>query len=460
MKILYLDCFSGISGDMAVGALVDAGVPLDVLRDGLALLGFDESIVRLETRTLMRSQIRATKLDVIDVAAHAHKHAGAGAVAHEHGATHAHDHDHDHTHEHTHEHAHQHSHEHAHEHAHDHGHEHVHDHTHGHDHAHSHEHRSYAEIHRMISESALPHRVRERSLAIFREIGIAEARIHDTDLESVHFHEVGAVDSIADIVAFAIALEHLGIDAVYASRVPLGSGGFIRTQHGTMPLPAPATLEIMKGYPTELTSVPFELTTPTGAGIVKALARGPLDRESIEVERVGFGAGTRELADRPNLLRAIVGELASAEESDVVTVIECNLDDLNPQLYPHLFERLLAAGANDVYLTPVLMKKGRPGHLLTVLCASASVDAMTAIVFDETTTIGVRMSEQHRRKLVRREVVVETEYGPVRMKRIGEGESVRVAPEFEEARRIALERGVPLPEVLRRLEYAALNNSK
>jgi pyridinium-3,5-bisthiocarboxylic acid mononucleotide nickel chelatase len=454
MKILYLDCFSGISGDMAVGALVDAGVPLSVLRDGLALLGFDESVVRLETRAIMRSQIRATKLDVIDVAAHGvgasgdHKHAGAHDAAHGHvdEMARSHDHAHDHAHSHEHDHAHEHSH----------GHSHLHEHTHG--DAHAHDHRSYADIRRLIESSDLPAGVKRAGLAIFREIAIAEARIHDTDLDAVHFHEVGAVDSIADVVAFALCLDHLDIGEVYSSAIPLGSGGFVTTQHGTMPLPAPATLEILKGYPTQLTGVPFELTTPTGAGIIKAMSRGTLALDVLTIERVGFGGGTRELADRPNLLRAMIGERVSTDERDEVTVIECNIDDLNPQIYPHLFERLLEAGANDVFLTPVLMKKGRPGHVLSVLATSERIEHLTQILFAETTTIGVRYSDRRRRKLARRDVVVETEYGPVRMKRVDIDGAARTSPELEEARRIASERALPLQSVLRRLQEIAASN--
>jgi uncharacterized protein (TIGR00299 family) protein len=490
MRILYLDCFSGISGDMAVGALIDAGVPLSVLRDGLATLGLDEAIVRLETRSITRSEITATKLDVVDVErrarwaesrgaddharehsddhehdhdrdhghdhphdhghAHGHEHAHAHDDAHSH--EHEHEHEHAHSHEHEHEHAHSHEQEHAHEHAHAHSHSHGHSHAHEHSHPHEHGHRSYVDIRRMIEASALPERVRRWSVAIFREIGLAEARVHGTDLDRVQFHEVGAVDSIADIVAFALCLDHFEIDEVYSSSIPLGSGGFIETQHGTMPLPAPATLEILKGYPTRLTDVPFELTTPTGAGIIKALSHGPLALDALDVERVGFGAGTRELADRPNLLRAIIARWVDAGEQDVVTLIECNIDDLNPQVYPFLFERLLDAGANDVYLTPVLMKKGRPGHVLSVLAEEARVAELTGIIFAETTTIGVRYSERRRRKLARSAMSVETEFGPVRMKRIESDGLVRTVPELEDARRIAVERGLPLQSVLRRLQ--------
>lgn len=303
----------------------------------------------------------------------------------------------------------------------------------------------------MIDRSELSARVKEHSKAIFRAIAIGEARIHNMDVAAVHFHEVGAIDSIADIVATAICLEHLGVEAVYASQVPVGSGGMIRTQHGVMPLPAPATLEILKGYPIVLTNVPFELTTPTGAGIVKALSRGTLASERLQVERVGFGAGTRELPDRPNLLRVVVGEMVGEGEYDTVTMIETNIDDMNPQVFPFLIERLLETGAVDAYVTPVVMKKGRPGMLLSVLAPDGAVDELTKLIYRETTTIGVRYREMTRRKLPREEILVPSEFGPVRMKRIATAAGIRIQPEYDEARRIARERSIPLQTVLRKL---------
>lgn len=309
----------------------------------------------------------------------------------------------------------------------------------------------------MIDASGLSGGVKDRAKRIFAAIAVAEARIHNMDLSEVHFHEVGALDSIADIVAVALCLDHLGVEEVYSSVVPLGSGGMIRTQHGVMPLPAPATLEILKGYPTTLTSVPFELTTPTGAGILKALSRGTLTTEAMQVQRIGFGAGTRELPDRPNLLRVVIGDMLLDEEHDLVTVIEANIDDLNPQIYPFLLERLLDSGALDAYLTPIIMKKGRPGMLLTVLAPSGGVDDLTGVIYRETTTIGVRYRDQRRRKLLREEICVPTEFGPVLMKKItGEG-GTRLAPEFEEARRIARERALPLRTVMEKLAEAGRN---
>jgi uncharacterized protein (TIGR00299 family) protein len=439
MKIAYFDCFSGISGDMAVGALLDAGVPLGVLEDGLAQLGLDAEGVQLTTYSLMRSQIHATKFDVHLPDAHSHP-----GEHHEHHHHEEHHHEHVHT-GHEHEHVHGHSHD-----EHSHGHHH-HEHG-GHEH---HEHRSYADIVAMIDGSRLAKGVKLRSKSIFRAIAIAEARIHNMDVETVHFHEVGALDSIVDIVSVAICLEHLGVEEVYTSPIPLGSGGMIRTQHGVMPLPAPATLEILKGYPVRLTEIPFELTTPTGAGIVKALSKGVMAMEQLQVARVGFGAGTRELPDRPNLLRVVIGEMLGDEEHDTVTVIESNIDDMNPQVYPYLLERLLETGALDAYLTPVIMKKGRPGMLLTVLAPQGALDELTKLIYRETTTIGVRYREVVRRKLPREAIIVNSEYGPVRMKSVVRDNGLRIAPEYDEVSRLARERSLPFHVVLRSLEETA-----
>ncbi|MEP7220482.1 MAG: nickel pincer cofactor biosynthesis protein LarC, partial [Bacteroidota bacterium] len=392
---------------MAVGALLDAGVPLRVVEEGLAKLGLDGTRLQISTRSITRSQIHATKFDVMtpdgapvdQIVPHAD---------HEHGDDHKHDHDHDH--KHGHDHGHKHGHDHGHKHDHDHEHhdhehhDHPHDHDHG--HPHDHEHRSYRSIVEMIEQSTLPESVQARAKAIFRAIAIGEGRIHNMTVDDVHFHEVGALDSIADIVAVALCLDHLGIEEVYSSPVPLGTGGMIRTQHGVMPLPAPATLEILKGHPVTLTSIPFELTTPTGAGIIKALSSGTLASERMQVERIGFGAGTRELPDRPNLIRVVIGELVGEEEHDVVTVIESNIDDMNPQVYPYVLERLLESGAFDAYLSPVIMKKGRPGMVLTVIAPAGAVDELTKVIYRETTTIGVRFRETTRRKLPREEIVV------------------------------------------------------
>lgn len=440
MKFAYFDCFAGISGDMAVGALIDAGVPLDVVREALALLGPDVAALRVGTRPIVRSQIHAVKFDVLRPGGEPIDRMPA---AHEHG----------HHHDHPHDHGHAHPHEHGHSHAQDHGHSHAHEHGHPHEHGHEgeHHHRTHADIAAMIELSGLADGVKRRALAIFRAIAVGEARVHEVPVHDVHFHEVGALDSIADIVAVAACLEHLGVERVYSSAVPLGGGGFVRTQHGVMPLPAPATIEILKGYPVLLTDVPFELTTPTGAGIIGALSSGVMTSHRFAAERIGFGAGTRELPDRPNLLRVVIGSMDAEHAADTVTVIEANVDDMNPQVHPYVMERLLAAGALDAYLTPVIMKKGRPGTLLTVIAAEGTAERLIGIIFAETTTIGLRTTEARRAKLERESIVMPTSFGPVHVKRIHGAEGERLAPEYEDARRIALEHGLPLRDVLARL---------
>lgn len=315
----------------------------------------------------------------------------------------------------------------------------------------------------MIAMSALGDGVKYRALAVFQAIAVGEARVHNVPIAEVHFHEVGALDSIVDIVGVAIGLDYLGVERVYSSVIPLGSGGLIRTQHGMMPLPAPATLEILKDYPVTLTDVPFELTTPTGAGIIKALSAGTLAAESLRAERVGFGAGTRDLPDRPNLVRVVIGEIdadpALAAGTETVTVIEATIDDMSPQAYPFVIERALEAGALDAFVTPVVMKKGRPGHTLTVLAPKSAVDPLARLILSETTTLGVRFYDARRSKLPREEVILDTRFGPVRMKRIGAGASARLVPEYEEARRIALEHRVPLLEVMEILRAAGRSAS-
>ncbi len=438
---------------MALGALIHAGTPLEVITNGLAHLDGLPDTLQYSTRTLVRSAIHAVKFDVLNehgqpVDRGLGEKGMAGSGEHDHSHGHSHEHEEHHHHGHAHDHSHEHG-DHHHHHEHGHGHEHHH-HEHGHSHEHHH-HATWSSIRAMIENSRLSSGVKERAVAIFRAIAVGEARVHNMQLEDVHFHEVGAFDSIVDIVGTAIALDHLGIDAVYSAPVPLGSGGMIRTQHGIMPLPAPATLEILKGYPVQLTNVPFELTTPTGAGVLRGLSKGMLASEKLLIERVGFGAGTRELPDRPNLLRVAIGTLATQEEQDTAVLMEANVDDMNPQVWPHVLERLLQAGALDAWLTPVLMKKGRPGHVLSVLAMPEAVNRFLEILWQETTTIGVRTSTVSRRKLKREELIVNTEFGPVRMKRIEGPDGTVLRIEADEAARIAREQSMPLREVFERL---------
>jgi len=321
-----------------------------------------------------------------------------------------------------------------------------------------HYHRHLKDIYQIIDTSSLSSRVKEASKSIFHVIGEAEAKIHNTTLEQIHFHEVGALDSIVDIVGVAICLEKFGIERIYTSPVRLGSGGLINTQHGIMPTPSPATIQILKNYPTVLTSIPEELTTPTGAGIVKALSSGVLDDEIIRVQTIGYGAGSKEFAQLPNFLRVVVGELDSEVEQERIVVVETNIDDMNPQVYPYLIEKLLAAGAHDAYLVPIIMKKGRPGILLSVMAGKSKLDAVSQIIYTQTSTTGLRIQEIGRRKLPRREVELQTQFGTVKAKAVLRDGKEMLAPEFEECRRIAEERGMSVLEVQQTLlqEIASL----
>ncbi len=314
-----------------------------------------------------------------------------------------------------------------------------------------HYHRHLKDINAIIDSSGLSARVKEVAKSIFRVIGEAEARIHNSTPEKIHFHEVGALDSIVDIVGVAICLEKFGIERVYTSPVRLGSGGRIATQHGTMPTPAPATVEILKGYPTILTDIPEELTTPTGAAIVKALSAGVLSDEIIKVEAVGYGAGTKEFAHIPNLLRVIIGQIEAQTEQEHIVTVETNIDDMNPQVYPYIIEKLLAAGAHDAYLIPIIMKKGRPGILLSVMVEKSKLDAVVQIIYTQTSTLGLRIQEIGRRKLPRREVQVQTQFGIVRAKAVLRNGKEVLTPEFEECKRIAETLGRPVLDVQREL---------
>ncbi len=368
---LYLDCFSGISGDMMVGALCDLGVEPVKLESELRKVSLGEAHFHFERQT--RRGISGIKFSVRD--------------------------------------------------------EHEHEHEHG---------RSYPQIRELIGGSAVSGFVREKALAIFQRIAVAETRIHDVPVETVGFHEVGAIDSIADIVGACVALEELGRPRVIVS--PLREGrGWIDCAHGRFPLPAPATLEILRGVELEQVDESWESITPTGAAIAREFAEsfGPMPR--MEIERVGYGIGTRDLAQRPNVLRAVLGKPSLSEanefESDTIIEIETNLDDLSPELTGAAMERLLALGALDVTLTPVQMKKNRPGVQLSVLCEPALEQKIVQALLTETSAFGVRRSEKRRYKLERRFEKVETRFGEISIK-LGllKGAVVQVAPEFESCR--------------------------
>jgi hypothetical protein len=397
VRIAFLDTFSGISGDMTVGALVDAGVPLDAVADAIARLKLDG--VALRTERVERSGIAATKFHVSVHGGHPDE---PGPHHHRH-----------------------------------------------------HGHRPYREIRDLLGGSALDPPVRERALAVFAALAAAEGRVHGVSTDDVTFHEVGALDAIADVVGAAVGFTHLGIEAIFHAPLPLGSG-FVDTAHGRLPVPGPAVTELVRGRRVRPGDGSTELVTPTGAAIVAALAR-PDPVPEMEVDAVGWGAGDRVLPDRPNLLRIAVGRAVASTEHDDVVVLEATIDDSSPQIYEHAITRLLDAGAKDVFLVPTVMKKSRPAVMLRVLAAPADRDRLAAIVFAETSTIGLRWTTWHRLVLPREEATVETPWGLVRVKIALAPDGTRnVAPEYEDCRRIAVERNVALKRVLQAALAAAV----
>lgn len=452
MKTLYLDLFSGISGDMFIGALLDLGVDLRQLEAGLQKLQLQG--YHLHARPGQKSGITGVKFDV-----HLeddHDHEGDDGHDHDHQPDHGHGHLHDHGvgHHHGEHHEHEHSHEHAHGHGHE--HEHAHEHVHSHDvHHHPHVHgRSFAEIERLILSSSLSPWVKEKSLAIFRRIAVAEGKIHGVPPAQVTFHEVGAVDSIVDIVGACVGLELLGAPRVLASPVTEGTGT-VMCAHGQFPIPAPATLAILgeRGIPLSQCGEPHELVTPTGAALIAEFVEtfGPM--RNLAAQKIGYGLGTRDNATRPNVLRAILGEATPEQEAhdwvkDTVSVLETNLDDNNSELLGYVMEKAFALGALDVFHTGIQMKKNRPGVMLTILCAETDADKLTELVLTQTTAFGVRRYTTERRKLVREFLSVTTRFGDVPVK-IGklDGRTLQAAPEYEACKKIADAAKVPLKQV-------------
>lgn len=436
---LYFDCASGIAGDMTVGALVDLGVPEAVIREALAALPLGG--YRVEFARVMRGGLAGTKFRVhIDAAAEhalgaAHAHVPDEPDGHEH---HAHEPHGPEPHEH-HEH-----HEPGEPQAHHHGYG-----VGGHAEDSGHRHTHYGAIRQMLLAAPLGAGVRARALAMFDRLAEVEARIHGVPIEEVAFHEVGAVDSIVDVVGAAAALDWLRPARVVARRVPLGRG-FIQTAHGRLPVPAPATLELLRGVPVEEGGIDGELTTPTGAAVLVATVAAYGSLPPLTVEGVGWGAGDRDMPGRPNLLRVVAGaaEVQAASETEGYLVIEANIDDMQPELVPPLIEALLAAGARDAWLVPVLMKKGRPGYLVAAVVEEARRQAVEQALLTESTTIGLRRHGVARTVLPRHIIDVDTEFGPIPVKAAGEaGRWLNAAPEFEACRRVAAERGVPLKQV-------------
>lgn len=430
-RIAYFQPFSGVSGDMFLGSLVHAGLPLQELESGLRKLGLDGWSLRHSK--VFRGAFEVARVQVVL------EGDSVSSEGHEHRHSHGHSHDHDDEHEHSHKHEHGHSHEHG----------HRHDHEDSHEHGHSGEgHRGLREIVALIESSGLPEKVKSDSKAVFQRLGEAEALCHGIPVESVHFHEVGAVDSIVDIVGSCLGLHLLGIDEVRSAPITVGMG-FVRGDHGKMPLPAPATIELLRGFPIDQRDSRAELTTPTGAALLTTLSASFGTFPPMVVENVGYGAGDDRPGPIPNVLRVFIGETrAAGNHGDRVLLLETNLDDMNPEWTGHLVEKLYGEGSLDVWLSPILMKKGRPAQELKVLAPLDKESRVLKTLFAESTTFGVRRREVDRVTLEREFHSVETPWGKVRVK-VGrlEGEVLSASPEYEDLRSVAAQAGRPLKEV-------------
>lgn len=388
MKVLYFDCYSGVSGDMILAALLDLGIDqnewLTILR-GLSVEGYE-----VEFETARRQGISARQVRI--------------RLREDQPTRHP------------------------------------------------------ADIEKIIHASNLSSQVKEQSVKIFNCLAEAEAIVHDCAVEEVHFHEVGAVDAIVDVVGTCLALEMLGVEEMYSSPVGVGQGT-AKANHGMMPLPPPATLEILRGVPLRFSGVETELATPTGSAILKTLAKFVPPPLHLSLRGVGYGAGSKVIPELPNVLRALLLESGGEPEYERAVLLETNIDNMNPEVYPYVIEKLLEAGAMDAYLVPIVMKKGRPGIVLSALCTPNLEAQMLDIIYRETSTLGVRVLPVNRSKLSRREIQVETEHGVIRGKEARWMDSVRRTPEYEDCRRISRENNVPLQEVYRAF-YRATGDSE
>ncbi len=420
MAHYHLDCSSGLAGDMFLGACLDLGMPLEVLAGTVARLHLPG--VSVESRKATRGGLAGTRFRVL---LDGRPIEGADPGEGEHGQGHGHEHGHQHGHEHPHHH--------------------------GHDHSHGHS-RNLAEIERLIRESDLAPAVQERAVRLFQRLGEAEARAHGMPVDRVHFHEVGAVDSIVDLVGAAAAVEHLAPERITAGPVNVGSGR-VKTAHGELPVPAPATAELLRGIPV-YGGPGGELTTPTGAVLLAELVDEFVDLPALVLEGAGYGLGRKELAHQPNAVRLLRGRGATPRSE--VLVVECEVDDLPAEGFGFLMERLLEAGALDVYFTPVQMKKNRPATLITLLCRRPQLETLAGQLLMESGSLGCRYYSASRFEAERETAEVATAFGPVRIKRAWfEGRPLAVAPEFEDCRRLALAAGVPWREVYRAALIAA-----
>ncbi|MBI2650507.1 nickel pincer cofactor biosynthesis protein LarC [Candidatus Woesearchaeota archaeon] len=376
MKIAYFDCFSGISGDMIIGALIDLGLDVDFLRKELEKLNLKE--YKIESKKIVKNGIASTKFDAI--------------IKHRH-----------------------------------------------------HEERNLKEINKIIDNSKLGNELKNTIKKIFLKIANAEAKVHKKPIDKIHFHEIGAIDTTIDIAGAVIGLKKLGVKKVYCSKLNVGSG-FVNFSHGKFPVPAPATAEILKNIPIYNNNVEAELVTPTGAAIITALAEEFGEIPPMKVEKIGYGAGTKDL-EQPNVLRVFLGEIEN-NGNEAINVIETNIDNMNPEIYPYVIERLMENGALDAYLTNIIMKKGRPAIKLSVLAEIKDTEKLTNIIFDETTTLGVRIFTAAKKKLNREIKTIRTRYGNARVKISKLNNEVKnVMPEYEDCVRIAKSRKIPLKKV-------------
>jgi len=393
VKVLYFDCFSGASGDMIVGALIDAGVPLEEIRAALGSLSIDRDAVW--TERVDRAGIGATKFQVRgEDGGHAHHHAHGGGVATE-----------------------------------------------------AHAHRTLPEIYALIEGSRLSAAGRDRAKALFARLADVEGTIHGTPPDRVHLHEVGSLDSIVDIVSSVHALELVGAQRIVSSPLNVGSGT-IRSSHGLFPVPAPATTRLLEGVPIYSGTQQAEMVTPTGALLISTYATGFGGIPPMTIAKIGYGAGARSFEETPNVLRVLIGDADATAPSHAVVVIEAEIDDMNPQIFGVVMDKLLAEGALDVFYTPIQMKKNRPGTLLSVIAAPAAREKLTATIFRDTTTIGVRYREMTRECLDRETQTVTTPFGPVRFKVARrDGEILNASPEFDDCVRLADASGRSVKEI-------------
>ena len=386
MRIAYFDCFSGVSGDMILGALIDAGADLHMLESELGKLKISGFTLKAEKTT--RGGLSGTRFFVNQDRSHAERH--------------------------------------------------------------------LRDIERIMDDSDLPDDIKSGAKSIFRELAKVEAKIHNTNPEDVHFHEIGGLDSIVDIVGSLIVMKMMDIETIYASKIPVGTG-FVECAHGVLPLPAPATVELLKGIPVYASSSEKELVTPTGIAILKHVVQSFGTIPEMKIEHIGYGAGSRDLKI-PNLLRVWIGETGVKQEyeKDEVILIETNIDDISPEIVGYTMDRLLEKGALDAFMTPIFMKKNRPGTLLSILITPHKLDETIAIIFAETTSLGVRFRRLERRKLPRKLITVETLFGPVRVK-ISEIDNEKriLSPEYEDCREIAARMGIPLRKVYGEAQAAA-----